>query len=749
MSTLTDKQVEYPANLAATIPPETLKEIFKDMYDAFVFPQIQERRPYEEIWDKLLNMYRINIDRKELRLGRDNQKLEDRMVEIMEGSNKANVSDSLIYDAVDRLKNLNHFISWKDGVPVQYSLSQYYSSSKENEFYHPIADKLQSSNGLLRWNCDQQDVYRKHLIAAGHHYLYGCSFVNSEYEYSMKPMPKKVGGKLTFEPQLDRCGVTFEPISIRKLWLNYRVTSYDMDKQPCPFFFEECSRFEVLTNQYHPETNPFGYVNLDKIQNPQWLFTQVEMNSMRTAVYERLNIGKGTSNTSLSELTRPEFSMEAKWVFYPMLPVNPETGEYKVDAQGQPIPLTRFLVEVFASNLRDGNIMPIRMQRIFYPKGRLPLYASCHMPDLDSGVYGLSIGEVLIGYYEQISTCINQWIDNKNLQNNPPSWYIIGTPAATEDRNRPGADIPVTSPNDVGWRQIYDSTSSTVPMLEWMRDRAQTTSKAVDAILGKALGGRTSATEAQNVFQSAMSGVTTDINLFNYDIMGGYAMRVWEITGMFFDEDLVRKITGQYGVPLSMEDLNSHITLKWDVGSSFIESIVKQQHLRYALESATRSPALRQDILWRQFFKELRLPDLAQAVVDGGFAKETTLAAEQAIQTYLGQPITIDPSQNHQLAMEVKSEFIKDQESEWNQQYGQEEAPMPSLFTGQPMNRAQALVEQIQLHQQFALIQMQQQLAQQQMQAEQQNQQQGEGGGPRNNGQAPENPGQARQQAGV
>ncbi len=716
-SILANRAVQYPKNLAAELPKEVLQEIFKDMYDSFIFPQLMERRAYEETWDKLLDMYRINVSQSVLRTGKDEQKQIDRLTEIMGNSDRANVSDSLIYDAVDRLKNLNHFISWKDGPPVQYNLSKNFTSSKENELYHPIADKIKSANGVLQWNCDQQDVYRKHLIASGHHYLYGCAFINSEYQYEVRSQMSRNGQ----QDQIYKCGVTFEPISIRKLWLNYRLHTYDMDKQPCPFFYEVMSRYELFGNGYDPEKNPFGYANLDKLPNPQYLFAAVEVNDWKLAVQSRLNVGKGKmDSTGTAELVRPEFSTEAKWTFYPMLPLDPETGAYKQKGQK----LERYIVEVFSSSLITGQIIPIRIQKSFYPGDRLPLYASCHMPDLDSGAYGIAIGEVLMGHYEQICTILNQWIDNKNLINNPPIWSIIGSPADVEEANRPGGHVHTTSSNDFGWKQVFDATQTTVSMLEWIRDRSQTSSKAVDAILGKALGGRTSATEAQNVFQSAMSGVTTDINLFNYDIMGGYAVRVWEITGMFMDEDMVKAISGQYGVPLSLEDLNCNISLKWDVGSTYIESIVKQQHLRYALEAATRSPALRQDILWRQFFTELRLPELAEAVVDNGFAKEVTKATEQAIQTYLDEPVTVNPNQNHQLAIEVKSEFIEDQQSEWNQQYGPQQYSMPSILTGQPITRAQAILEQIQIHQQLALIQMQQQLAIQQQQAQQAQEQQ-------------------------
>jgi hypothetical protein len=718
----------------------------RDMYDQYIYPQLMERRPYEALWDDLLDMYRINMKRNKLHLGDDADKFEERMAEQAGGSDRAQVSDSLIFDAVDRLKNLNHFISWKDGIPVQYAVDAYYSSSKENEFYHPLADRVDSANSLLKWNVSTQDVYRKHLLLAGHHYLYGSSFAISELEFQTKEIPKREGNNIVLKKELVKVGVTFEPISIRKLWLNYRVNTYDMEDQSCPFFYEVMPRHRALTNVYDPVGNPFGFANLESLQNAQWLFSQEEAQSMRTAVETRI---RGDERSGLAELGRPEFFAEAKWTLYPMLPLDPETGEYKTRKDGSVVPMMRYIVELFGSNLRDAQMLPVRIQQNFYPMGRLPLYASVHMPDLDSGVYGMAIGEVLKGHYEQICTIINQMIDNKNLINNPPSWSVLGSPCSTQDRNRPGADISVTGPNDCGWRQVYDASGSSVPMLTFLRDRAQTTSKAVDAILGKALGGRTSATEAQNVFQAAMSGVTTDINIFNYDIMGGYAMRSWEIAGLWFSPTLIKYITGQYGAPLTVEDLQTKIGLKWDVGSAFIESIVKQGHLRYALEAASRSPALRQDILWREFFKELKMTSLQEAVIDNGFANQVQLATEQSIQTYLGHVVTVNPAQDHNIAIEVKSRFVEDIESNWNKEYGQLPSAMPSMQGGGPQSRGQALIEQIQIHQQIAMMQMQQQIALAQQQAQIQdldNQKEPPPG--KQSGEVATTGGQARQQTG-
>ncbi len=61
----------------------------------------------------------------------------------------------------------------------------------------------------------------------------------------------------------------------------------------------------------------------------------------------------------------------------------------------------------------------------------------------------------------------------------------------------------------------------------------------------------------------------------------------------------------------------------------------------------------------------------------------------------------VDPDQDHQIAIKVKTSFIKDTDSTWMTKY--------------PQN-APALIQQIQQHQYFAMLQQQQMMLQQQMQ---------------------------------
>lgn len=713
---LLKRKLNLPPNLCAPqspLPSETMKQIAIDITQQYLIPQLYERQSFEPIWDQLLDMYKVRLRRDNLRLekgGRIDEAIRDVMGQAGDEGG-AQVADSLLFDAVDRLKNLNHFISWKDGQPINYSVPRFFNNSREDKYYHPMADKIQQGNGLIKWNIDSQEVYRKHLITAQHHYLYGCAFVLSDWMYELRPGFDPMSNMQAGTMNLYSIGTSFEPISLRRLWLNYRLPVYRMDLQPCPFMFEAVPRFAVLQNPYDPILNPTGYCNLDKVNdaNPQWIFTQQEMISWRHAVWQQIM----PNAKEPAELVSPQYSVEARWTSYPMIQLDPNTMDYKTYKSGpkkdQPVPPFRYIYEFFGNSVQNGNVIPLRLQEAYWPLDMLPLYGSCHIPDLDSGVYSLSIGEVLWNHYAEICTATNQWLDNKNLMNNPPGWVQIGSPASREPNpNKPGKFLKVTGPNEIGWRQVYDATHSTVEMLNFLKEGAQTTSKAVDAVLGKAMGGRTSATEAQNAFQAAMSGVTTDINLFNYDIMGGFADRVWLYTGMWMPEDILQAITGMYGPPLTTSDFLCRVETKWDVGSTFIESIVKQGFLREVLQAAVSSPVLDQAILWKEFFREVKMPELAKAIDDQGETKEIQIATEQTIKTYLGMPVMISPDQNHQIAIKVKTSFLEDQLSPWNTTYAQQ--PAVSLMQGHQITRAQAIIDQIQLHQKFADLQMQQAL---------------------------------------
>jgi hypothetical protein len=692
----------FPQNLVQYLPEETQKNILRFISQNYAWPQVMERQPWENMWKNILQMYRIKLDKVDSNIEEASPAGRKEDDDASTGT-QVRVADSVFFDAVERLTNIHHFVSFKEGMPIQYNIPKYYDTRKEDAFYRPFRDKIKAGNALLSWNFDNEDIFRKHAIIARHFYTYGVAFARSEFSFVVSNVQRMTNqGQSLMVPEINEIGTTFDPLSIRKLWLNYRLNAYDMDYQPCPFMMEETPRFATLQNQYDPRFNPFGFLNLDKVMTAprQYLYSEPEMQSQRDAL-NALVMDEKFKNYTTPEILDPKYSVESLWTFYPMLPLDPQTGEWKTRQDGKtPVPYFRYIVNTFGSNLSGGHQILLRLQRNFYPHDRIPIYGTSHMPDLDSGLYTPSLGYLLWNHYKEIITCKGQFIANKDWVNNPPAWVLASSPAVNQNLSKSGTKIEVNSPNDFGWRAPYDATQTTVSMMEHLRDQAKTSTKSEDSLLGKAMGGRTSASEAQNVFQASMSAVTTPINIFNYDIMGGFANRVWEYTGTWFPPDLLKAITGQMGFVLTPEDLWTRVGLKWDIGSTYIESIVRQQNIRYMLESSMGDPSVNRAPMWRELLEEWRFDTANEWVNDGGMEREIYIATNQAIDTFYGKQVMVNPDQNHQIAIRVKTRFLEDQESVFMTEYRQ---------------NAPQLVKQIQVHQQFLMTQMHLQLLQAQL----------------------------------
>lgn len=714
----------FPQNIAGVIPLEMRQRIYRWMLATYIWPQVQERKAYEQQWDKLLSMVRaawklksqIASNDEDTRLARRMNARLNRL-DAKDGDSESSpsvnerieISDTVIFDAVDRLTNLNHFICFKESLPVSYDIPEDVVFPMENEVYSPTSALVKSANGWLKFNARSQDVYRKGWMSARHHYTYGVSFCCSEFVQKISPVPRRLPNK-TFQNKLEltEIGITFEPMSIRKLWLNPRLSVYKMEYQPCPFFFEEMPRFATVANVYDQQTNPFGFANTDKLPKAQYLFGSAELESWAKAWQE----ASGCASSPQS-LMSPDFNIELLWTFFPMLPLgidqtledDPENPNKLVfDDKGTlGIPLSRWIMQTFGNNLGTGAQEIVRLQRNFYPNDDLPLYGSAHMPTLDDGAYSMAIGTVLENHYIQICKAMMQYIENKDWINDPPSLISTSSPAMAHDINKKGAKIPVLTPNDVTSRPPYDATQTTPTVLNLIREQAQTSSKAVDAILGKAMGSRTSATEASNVFQTAMSGVTTDINLFSYDIYGGYATKVWDYTGLWVAPEILQAITGSYGFAIKPEHMAIRLGLKWDTGSSFIESLTRQQNYRYLLESSQPGdPSVNRAYLMKALLREWKMKDVDLIINDGGLEDGILLCTQQAIETYLGKLVIIDPDQDHNLGIKILKSFLQDHKSIWNTN--------PQYSVNGPK-----LVQMIQIHMQFLQMQMlQQQLMQRQ-----------------------------------
>lgn len=695
-------EIRLGLNVADKIDDAKQSKIWVYMLDHYIRPQMDARRSYEKMWDLLYNAYRMRLKISDMKLREDEAAFVDILKQRMAASGNEDMilTDSLIFDTVDRLSNLTHYISWKEGKPVQFGTPEDFKSPLEDMMYSPTDEKNKAQNAVLSWAFEKEDAYDKSREADRDYYLYGFGYMISDLYFRVAQKGDAV--------VLQDIGISYQPTSVRKVWIDWRIPISKMDDQPCPFWFDMVPIFKVMGSPYEPTFNPMGYVNLDKAyQNCHNTTTNffIGGESYREAIKGRLESG-GFGSIPESQYNK----IKAKWTFYPMLPFDDKTGEfeYRNDEKGnpdtsKPIPFQRFVVEVFGEDLVSNKVVMIRCQNVEnHYETKLPIYGGSHLSDLSSAAYSMSICEALINAAIELTFNINLTLENKNLINNPPTQHLVGSPSLTVDVWRPRAKVEVFSQGDFDWRQVPDATQSTMMIDAGIRDRAQTTGRVTESILGKAAGGRTTAEEAGNIFETSMSQITTDINILNKARNGGFAERVFIAICKWLDPDLIKLITGSYGWPISEIDRALKISLRTNVGTRYLTSVLQEKKVQFMLGAAVQSPVLDQAILWQQYAQLSGMPQLQKAVIDGGRDREIARAYDQAVKTYLNEAVVIDPAQNHDIAMQVKIRFIEDTDSEWNKKYG----PLPYMMTPHP--RLMALSAQVQIHQQYLLMQQQQ-----------------------------------------
>lgn len=685
--------------------PKLQNEIWQFMLKEYIYPQLLARRPYEKLWDVLYDLYRMRLKINALTAKEDETKFIQTLLDraATQGNQDVVITDSLIFDTVNSLSNLAHYISWKDGKPVQFGSPEDVVNPLRDMFYSPEKDKYKSTNATLSWALNKEDCLRKSREGYRDYFLYGFGYVFSDLYFRAEANPD--GSVL-----LRDIGMSYVPLSVRKVFIDWRIPIENMKDQPCPFWFDICNTANIFANPYDPVLNPMGFQNMEKLLDiPQFSTWFQGGEAWLSAVNSRLESMGMSITADISSYTK----VMAKWTFVPQLPFDSKTGEFLVRADGvTPVPYRRFILQAYGANVLSGETVFLRLQDVqdHYDE-MLPIYGGTHLGDLSSAAYSMSICETVIQAASQITELMNHAIENKKQINQSPAWIVVGSPAENSDVNKANEKIPVLSPNDFGWKPTIDATQTTMQMCDGLRYNAQKTTKVTESILGQALGGRTTATEADNLFETSMSQIATDITLLNKAYHGGFGDRVWKMYGEWLDPDLTKLITGQYGFPLSAEDLQLRISLRTDVGSRFLTSKFKQGILREFIQLAMQSPYLDQAILLEEYTNEVGLPGIQRAIVDGGRQRQIEIAKVQTMSIYMNENSIINPQQDHGIAIEVKTRYLEDVGSEWNVRYGDQQYMMLQWPNGMPVTRKQALAQQIQIHQNYQLQQQMQQQA--------------------------------------
>jgi len=154
----------------------------------------------------------------------------------------------------------------------------------------------------------------------------------------------------------------------------------------------------------------------------------------------------------------------------------------------------------------------------------LPLL-DAHETEDTIGFFHQSRGQRVKTYYEQMCITQDQLIDNREMNNRRPKVFNpLDTPLMAEYNYAAGATIPTNGqPSQAIFEmQIADMTNTNLPHLDYLQDQARSALNTTAAVLGEALGQRTSASEYLGARSASSSPIFEAIGRFEQGVVVGF-----------------------------------------------------------------------------------------------------------------------------------------------------------------------------------------------------------------------------------
>ena len=207
-----------------------------------------------------------------------------------------------------------------------------------------------------------------------------------------------------------------------------------------------------------------------------------------------------------SQADEEETGLLTKWNAWVMLPIKEKDGGKGVLSLD--VPAQRYWA-TFIGDL-DSNAVCVRLIRNPYFHCKVP-HKLIHSHEDDNGCYHMGYASLLESYYWQATTNINQAIDNITLRTRAP--WITDGPVHTRDLTFKANGL-IRTARGVRFESVAipDTTNIVMPMHDRIIAESSKTTGADDPIQGQALGARTSATEAQNVYDQAMKPIVNSLS---------------------------------------------------------------------------------------------------------------------------------------------------------------------------------------------------------------------------------------------
>ncbi len=521
--------VSQPPDLTET-SATTLQELFPNFAEneevttkakeriRSLFANISDRSELEEIWDKNDLMYRVKPD------------------SAIKDKNRANEATGVFHISVNQLVSMA-FKTMTDNVE---NYSYGFTGVIDDEGQNTIRARNAEIMTLLVRKSMRENNFKMNLKRCLYDiYKNGTSFAGIPWDKQIIDMDyrdKETGSrksKVVIRNNLPR----FEFILLDSLWLDENIDT--LDAQPLIAIRTPISWTKLLSDSKKNK------IKLFEKEGDQSLHDKFEK-------YKDTQNGTQFTNAKSDRFSNADRTLQNRtsgqykhWVCWVNLPINKQTGEW--DEDGAEI---RYRVRILGDP-DSGDIIEIR-ENIF-PNG-VPILVA-HQTQDDIGMYPISLGEKIETYYDQVCVAINQMIDNRSKNIRRP---IVRDPIRVKlDNYNFGHSNVIDVEGDVRTAlmelQIADMTGTIMNSVSYCEGKVREIMNTTDAVVGAAMGGRTSASEYMGAKVAATTPIFSDMASIEDALIGEYMRRFSQYVHVFMTvEDIVDQI-GQVGAEFQFE----------------------------------------------------------------------------------------------------------------------------------------------------------------------------------------------------
>ncbi|MFA5240390.1 MAG: hypothetical protein WC476_11885 [Phycisphaerae bacterium] len=418
---------------------------------------------------------------------------------------------------------------------------------------------------------------------------------------------------------------SFKAIDIKDAWWDTQIE--DMDQQRCIIW--RCKR---------------GWEDLNAAQLARQIMNvgKLTQNDLYQGDLDEENVLEQRLDNADESATQEADGRFIEWNSFCRIPLSIKTtksGKTKAKWDEKAAPILCWCT--FAGQI-DGAGLPLRIIKLPYNHGKMPAYLGhSHMDN--KGSIHMGFANIVRPLYSQITTNLNQCIDNITLRNRKP--FIADGPIHTRDLTfRSNKVIKISKGTTLKEIDIQDTTQLTIPLMKLLEEDVNDTIGAKRALQAEPIGSRASATAERQTLDQAMAPIDDAADYIAKMLVWIYKMDA-ELWQQYGDPERILKITHNNQIEeVNPATLYGPVNVKVTAINRFRNNAMARMEINSLIQNTygfakEAMGSQGKTLFWRKVFKQFKfLEDLNQIFPLGGDYDAQNRAKEEVYRMTIVKP---------------------------------------------------------------------------------------------------------------